>query len=453
MQAASLGNSFLPSRNDASSIGGAASGKESFRSAFHSLLDRGIDPREPKIEMQPQDERTINPQHKRNVEREGRESRETREAVDGTESSRPTDETKRADADKQDEPQNDEAELKTAYAKAEKPKQDNAKDKEGDPSEAAALAAANGSVAPVEPVAPDEVAVDAAPAAESTETVDATQLAIDPLKQALEAGVESDEPAQPGATVPTAKVVAPKTGDSKLDAAVAEMDAVPEPAEAKIAAAGASDDAQQDPSDLLDQSAGQPEGKEKPVETKAAPSTFDRELNTLQNNTAPAAKPDASQAAKVVMPQNLTPEQKFVQDNVDQVVTSVRTQSTAGGGTMNVRLDPPELGALQVAVKMIEGRLTASFTTSNEQATQLLSHSLQHLKSSLEASGVSVDRIEVRQAPPSESSNAKSNSDSQQQQQRGFDGQSQQSEQNRKEMVQKMWRKFAFGTDELDLVA
>jgi flagellar hook-length control protein FliK len=168
----------------------------------------------------------------------------------------------------------------------------------------------------------------------------------------------------------------------------------------------------------------------------------------------PSEKAPVSSTAKPAVPTTpATPEQKFAEDNVDNVVGSVRTQVTAGGGQMRIRLDPPELGALEVAVKMIDGKLTAAFTTSNDNATQLLSHNLSHLKSSLEATGILVDRIQVRQAPADNNTQNQSNNQSGDPRNGAYDPHSRQGEQQRKEAIQRMWRKLAYGTDEVDLVA
>ena len=69
---------------------------------------------------------------------------------------------------------------------------------------------------------------------------------------------------------------------------------------------------------------------------------------------------------------------------------------------MHIRLDPPELGALQVSVQMKDGVMTATFQTSNDDATKLLSHSLGQLKHALETQGVSVDKLHVTQGPRDE---------------------------------------------------
>ncbi len=447
MQTASLQNGFLQPRADTHSSGGNAAGAGSFKSTFESLVNDRHQQRDSDAIL-PQDERTIH----RTREREAEKISEA-EGISESDANQPASRGQRADADTQEE-QSEAPSAKTREKEPVEEKPKTSDDKNEGQADAAAIAAAAAN-APVTNEDPEQVVE---PQAVAIEGVDTSAAIIDPLQPALKGNGAAGEVAEEvvGQAVPATHSTTDKPGEkSKLDKLTSQMDAVPESADSleKTVEATSSTDGEEQSDDLLNQAAVKLPGDEKSTEAKAAPSTFDRDLTALQNNTQPAAKADTTQAVKMQPLPTLTPEQQFVQDNVDQVVTSVRTQAIAGGGSMHVRLDPPELGALEVAVKMVEGRLTASFTTSNEQATQLLSHSLQHLKSSLEASGVTVDRIEVRQAPQSESSNSKSNSDSQQQQQRGFDSQSQQSEQNRKEMVRKMWRKLAFGTDDLDLVA
>src|SRR2546426_408618 len=46
------------------------------------------------------------------------------------------------------------------------------------------------------------------------------------------------------------------------------------------------------------------------------------------------------------------PEVRFAQTNHESIVTSVRANLLPRGGSMQIRLDPPELGALQVTVEM-----------------------------------------------------------------------------------------------------
>jgi flagellar hook-length control protein FliK len=118
---------------------------------------------------------------------------------------------------------------------------------------------------------------------------------------------------------------------------------------------------------------------------------------------------------------------------------------------MQIRLDPPELGALSIIVRVHEGVMTASFETSNDQATRLLSHSLGQLKASLEAQGVSVGKLHVQQSPRNQQSNDAS--DEHPSKENGSPDNPAQREQQRREMLRRMWRRLSGANDPLDLVA
>ena len=118
---------------------------------------------------------------------------------------------------------------------------------------------------------------------------------------------------------------------------------------------------------------------------------------------------------------------------------------------MQIRLDPPELGALRVSVQMRDGVMSATFEASSDQATKLLSHSLNDLKTALESQGVSVAAIHVRQTPP-RSESRQSNQDSQRQQGRRDSDENAPREQQRRELMQRLWKRLS-GGDPLDMVA
>lgn len=266
-------------------------------------------------------------------------------------------------------------------------------------------------------------------------------------------------PTDPNAAKQSATAAA-KPADAKLDKLTAELtpvdgteiaDAVAATtANAGDAGAEAQGEAEADALPLPDV-----ETVAKPTADDAKGKTFDELFSKLMPDDLTKTQAESKPVAPKVEAAPLRPEQQFARDNVDRVVNSVQSQVNASGnGSMRVRLDPPELGALDVAVKMLDGKMTASFTTSNEQATSLLSHSLNNLKTSLENAGIAVDRIEVRQAAPSSNSSGARDDGSQQQSDRGFSSQQQQQgEQQRKQMVDRLWRKYAYGTDEVDLVA
>jgi flagellar hook-length control protein FliK len=162
----------------------------------------------------------------------------------------------------------------------------------------------------------------------------------------------------------------------------------------------------------------------------------------------PASTSTAGAIGKTVSP-TATPQAQFAEDNHPKIVSSIQGKLLPNGGTLQMRLDPPGLGDLQVTVHLKDGVMTASFETSNDEATKLLSHSLGQLKSGLEAAGVTVDKIQVEQAPKKDSSG---NSDSDSKQPPQDQQQQAQQDQQRREMVQRMWKKLA-GGDPLDLVA
>lgn len=70
-----------------------------------------------------------------------------------------------------------------------------------------------------------------------------------------------------------------------------------------------------------------------------------------------------------------------------------------GGGSVLLRLQPDALGELKVRLDLKDGVVTAKFEASSDQARRLLDAGLPELKAALEARGLAVERLEVRQAP------------------------------------------------------
>ena len=161
----------------------------------------------------------------------------------------------------------------------------------------------------------------------------------------------------------------------------------------------------------------------------------------VQNN-APATQPNPTQ------PDPAMTAQRFAEANHASIVAGVRGNLLPNGGSMQIRLDPPELGALNVQIEMKNGQMNAMFQTSNDDATKLLSHSLGQLKTALESQGVNVDKIQVQQSPKE---NFKHSHDTTGQNPQQDQAQAKQ-DQERKDMIQKMWNKLR-GVDDLDMVA
>jgi len=145
------------------------------------------------------------------------------------------------------------------------------------------------------------------------------------------------------------------------------------------------------------------------------------------------------------------PEQSFIQSNHPQIISTIRGHLIPNGGSMHIRLDPPELGALNVQIDVRDGIVNASFQTSNDEATRLLSHSLTQLRTTLESAGVSVEKLQVQQAPR-EHFNSNSRDSDRSPNQQAYE-RSAHDDRQRREMLQRMWRRLTVGRDMLDLVA
>ncbi len=275
----------------------------------------------------------------------------------------------------------------------------------------------------------------------------------------------------------TATVPAAKSGDARANEAVAAL----EGSVAKASASGRSRTPVVAPLD--DQSSATPVIAQN-VQAKISPPTVvvgageaaqaisfnptaadavgaDKHAETPDAGTAPSQSllaagstphaPVAShaQSAATPTPEPLPPEARFADANHASIISDVRTRLLPHGGSMQIRLDPPELGALQVSVEMRDGSMTATFQTSNEDATRLLSHSLGQLKTALEAQGVIVEKIQVQQAPK----NQPSQSQEEQSPQQHRDEANARQEQQRREILNRMWRRVSGGSDPVDLVA
>lgn len=70
------------------------------------------------------------------------------------------------------------------------------------------------------------------------------------------------------------------------------------------------------------------------------------------------------------------------------------------GGTLTMRLDPPELGSLRVQMTIARGVVSAQFEAGSAQAQGLLERNLAALRGALEAHGLTVDRLAVHSPQP-----------------------------------------------------
>ncbi|MHB1156274.1 MAG: flagellar hook-length control protein FliK, partial [Phycisphaerales bacterium] len=99
------------------------------------------------------------------------------------------------------------------------------------------------------------------------------------------------------------------------------------------------------------------------------------------------------------------------QQVLQQALGSVRTMSAPGrspggspgnghGGTVTLRLNPPELGALRIAVRMDGPTLSATFEASSAAVSSLLEGQMHTLRAALERVGLGVDQLNVQGPSP-----------------------------------------------------
>jgi flagellar hook-length control protein FliK len=83
-----------------------------------------------------------------------------------------------------------------------------------------------------------------------------------------------------------------------------------------------------------------------------------------------------------------------------QVVRGLSAMVNQRGGTMNLRLDPPDLGQLRIQMTVARGVVTAEFHATTPQAHELLERNMAALRSTLEGHGLTVERLNVQVAAP-----------------------------------------------------
>jgi len=90
--------------------------------------------------------------------------------------------------------------------------------------------------------------------------------------------------------------------------------------------------------------------------------------------------------------------QQRSQEIVDRVTNTLRTGFDTGG-EMRVRLEPPELGRVQVDVSAANGGVTARMEVQTASARQTLLDNISMLHDAIAQTGASVNRIDVVLAP------------------------------------------------------
>lgn len=108
-----------------------------------------------------------------------------------------------------------------------------------------------------------------------------------------------------------------------------------------------------------------------------------------------------------------------------QAIRGLSAMLNQRGGSMTMRLDPPELGAMRIHMTIVGGNVSAEFTAGSQQAQSLLDRHMATLRQSLEGQGLFVERLTVHATPLSSSqhSAARQDADASGQQQQSWNHQ------------------------------
>lgn len=86
---------------------------------------------------------------------------------------------------------------------------------------------------------------------------------------------------------------------------------------------------------------------------------------------------------------------EVMRDIVNQVIEQIRINIRPEHTSMELTLNPENLGKINLTVVSRDGHLTASFTAQNEVTKEALESQVQNLKETLSGQGIKVDAIEV----------------------------------------------------------
>jgi flagellar hook-length control protein FliK len=239
------------------------------------------------------------------------------------------------------------------------------------------------SEAPREPRAEKAPALHVAPAAAKKSDAPAPDPEIaEPVAEAAGETPPEAAPAKPhspgkfAAPITEAHERSTKAASFHDDAAAPQSQIAPEPLPQSIAKA------------VETIAVGSPAPEAAPAEAKSANAGIPLPQGAsvaLSHDSAPADSAPAAQES----PQSTTSE------TFEQVVLGLKGKLDARTGKAEIRLDPPNLGRVNVSVSLNNGTLTAEFQSASDVVRNLLKDNIDKLKSVLQGQGVAVDRLAV----------------------------------------------------------
>ncbi|MCC7192115.1 MAG: flagellar hook-length control protein FliK [Phycisphaeraceae bacterium] len=138
----------------------------------------------------------------------------------------------------------------------------------------------------------------------------------------------------------------------------------------------------------------------KPVEIEAQTTVKSSEPLPLPSaGTAARSAGHAHEASRMVELSPLPTPESEPDGNVARVARGLQSAIAQRGGSVTLRLQPPELGLVRVELAVTNGTASVRFQADAESVRTLLSHQMASLRHALERHGLSVERMDVQQMP------------------------------------------------------
>lgn len=160
-----------------------------------------------------------------------------------------------------------------------------------------------------------------------------------------------------------------------------------------------------------DDAASQQPGAQSRAQAQAvttAPSASPSAGASVVPSSAPptAAPPPAPPAAVATSAQTSLPDADTngTDANVARVTRALNNSVNQNGGSLTLRLTPAELGTVRIELRIDGGTVQANLHAETSSVRDLLQQQISHLRTALEARGLSVERLEVQTMPNNNSS-------------------------------------------------
>ena len=148
-------------------------------------------------------------------------------------------------------------------------------------------------------------------------------------------------------------------------------------------------------------------GADRPGQAAAAVTVTSETLPTVPA-APPTQGPTPAAAGAQTPPQAPAQESQSPVDeaNVARVVRGIRSALNQQGGTVTLRLHPPDMGFVRIELEINQGAVRAEIASQNPAVRAMLTGQLGQLRAALESHGLNVDRLVTQPLPSSAESDA-----------------------------------------------